>query len=176
MRTDRGPHGEDDAEPVGDPRSGESTTAEAAPGAHRHHDHHPHLIDADEDRWKWRAKIRRDPRKLFFYRIAVAVLGVLLMIAAIITGPLPGPGGIPLFLAGLAVWASEFEWAQDLMYWFKARFEDFRKWPRRRKAVFWCIVVICACTGLYVSMLTFGAPGWLPDPVLEQLRRLPGVR
>lgn len=171
MRTDRGPHGEDDADPDRD-----SEEAAASEPGHPHHDRHPHLIDADEDRWKWRAAIRRDPRKLFFYRIAVAVLGVLLMIAAVVTGPLPGPGGIPLFLAGLAVWASEFEWAQNVMLWFKARFEDFRCWPRRRKAAFWCLVAVCACGGLYLSMLFFGAPGWLPDPVLALLHRLPGVR
>ncbi|MDO5682053.1 MAG: hypothetical protein Q4G46_04405, partial [Propionibacteriaceae bacterium] len=69
--------------------------------------HPPALIEPDEDRWRWRAKIRRDPRQLFFYRIGVGIAGLVLMIAAIITGPLPGPGGIPLFLLGLAVWSSE---------------------------------------------------------------------
>ena len=48
--------------------------AEAEP-----HDHHL-LIDAHEDRWAWRRKIRQNPRKLFFYRICVALLGLLLVV------------------------------------------------------------------------------------------------
>ena len=53
------------------------TTAQPAPGADdvaEPHDHHL-LIDAHEDRWAWRRKIRQSPRKLFFYRICVALLG-----------------------------------------------------------------------------------------------------
>jgi len=42
----------------------------------------PQLIEPEEDRWRWRARIRRDPRQLFFYRIGVGVAGLVLMIAA----------------------------------------------------------------------------------------------
>ncbi|HYH74914.1 MAG TPA: PGPGW domain-containing protein [Candidatus Saccharimonadales bacterium] len=42
----------------------------------------------------------------------VTVVGVLFIIASILTGWLPGPGGIPLFLIGIAVLASEFTWAE----------------------------------------------------------------
>src|SRR3712207_3839953 len=79
-----------------------------------HHDHHV-LIDVDEDRFAWRRKIRADPRKLIVYRMAVALGGLLLVALGFLTGPLPGPGGIPLVLLGLAVWSSEFEWADKLM-------------------------------------------------------------
>lgn len=34
------------------------------------------------------------------------------MIAAILTGWLPGPGGIPLFIIGLSILAIHHEWAQ----------------------------------------------------------------
>ena len=44
-----------------------------------------------------------------------------------VTGPLPGPGGIPLVLLGLAIWSSEFEWAHKLMQWFKAQLHRFRR-------------------------------------------------
>ncbi|HIW31018.1 MAG TPA: PGPGW domain-containing protein, partial [Candidatus Luteococcus avicola] len=43
------------------------------------------------------------------------VMRMQMMVAAALTGWLPGPGGIPLFLMGLAVWASEFEWAHRLL-------------------------------------------------------------
>lgn len=144
---------------------------------HPHHRHlpHPHLLDADEDRWRWRAKIRRDPRKLFFYRIGVAVAGLLLMIGAILTGPLPGPGGIPLFLVGLAVWASEFEWAQGVMLWFKKMFRRYLALPRSKRILFWVVVIACAWLGGYVSMLTFGIPAWTPEWARQSLDLLPGL-
>jgi hypothetical protein len=44
----------------------------------------------------------------------VTLIGFALIIAAGLTGPLPGPGGIPLFLLGIAVLASEFVWAEKL--------------------------------------------------------------
>ena len=38
-------------------------------------------------------------------------LGVLLLIASLLTGWLPGPGGIPLLIAGLGLLAINHEWA-----------------------------------------------------------------
>lgn len=141
-----------------------------------HHEHHPVLIDADEDRFKWRAAIRRDPRKLFFYRIGVAVLGLLMMIVAGLTGPLPGPGGIPLFLLGLAVWASEFEWANRVMDWFKKQFDHYLGWNRPQRLLFWLCFFGVMWAGWYVTMLFYGIPPWLPRQAIDLLDRVPGLR
>lgn len=141
----------------------------------RGHDHHPHLIDADEDRWKWRAKIRRNPTQLFFYRIGVGVAGLLLMVAAVLTGPLPGPGGIPLFLLGLAVWASEFEWAQNVMLWFKAQFRRYAGWGRHHKALFLLAVGVMGALCAYGVLVGFGVPWWAPRWLARWLTHLPGV-
>lgn len=157
-----------DEEPYGDGQDGDPS--------HPHlHLPHPHLIDADEDRWAWRARIRRDPRRLFFYRIGVALAGLLLMIAAIITGPLPGPGGIPLFLLGLAVWSSEFEWAQNVMLWFKRQFDRYRGWSRGRRFLFWVVVIAFFWTMGYLTMLVYGIPPWTPQPIRGWLSHLPGL-
>lgn len=144
---------------------------------HLPHPHlpHPQLIEPDEDRWRWRAKIRQDPRKLFFYRIGVGIAGLLLMIAAAVTGPLPGPGGIPLFLLGLAVWSSEFEWANNLLGWFKKQFQRYLGWNRGRRLLFWLIVIVCAWLLAYLGMVLSGIPPWLPDAVERWLARLPGL-
>ena len=48
-------------------------------------------------------------------RLAVDILGVLLIIAAGITGPLPGPGGIPILVLGLSLLATNHEWAERLL-------------------------------------------------------------
>jgi membrane-bound ClpP family serine protease len=52
-------------------------------------------------------------RLLRFWKIVVLdVLGVALMILAVLTGWLPGPGGIPLFIIGLSLLAINHEWAE----------------------------------------------------------------
>ena len=92
------------------------------------------------------------------------------------TGPLPGPGGIPLVLLGIAVWSSEFEWAQRLMYWFKAQLKRYRRWPRSHRLLFWAVFGLwlrdawptCSCS-------TFGVPFWVPEFAAKFLRQLPGV-
>ncbi len=52
-------------------------------------------------------------------RIITDVVGVLLILAAIFFGWLPGIGGIPLFLAGLGLLAIHNEWAQKLLQFSK---------------------------------------------------------
>ncbi len=42
------------------------------------------------------------------------LLGMLLVTIAPFFGAIPGPGGIIVFLAGIAVLASEFDWAENL--------------------------------------------------------------
>ena len=125
-------------------------------------DHHI-TLDAQDDRWEWRRRIRANPRKLLFYRIGVGVVGGLLIIAAPLTGWLPGPGGIPLFIAGLAVLSSEFEWAQRLLY----RVRDLVK-ALGTLALFLCVIV---AIWLYLAVL--GVPGWFPDPWESFLHKLP---
>lgn len=57
----------------------------------------------------------RVPRRI--RRPIVIVVGFFFVIAAGLTGWIPGPGGIPLFLIGVAILATEYAWA--------ARFRDF---------------------------------------------------
>lgn len=47
--------------------------------------------------------------------IGIDILGVLLIIASILFGWIPGPGGIPLFIAGLSLLATNHKWARNLL-------------------------------------------------------------
>lgn len=55
------------------------------------------------------------------YKIAVDVLGVLLIVLSCLVGWLPGPGGLPIFLAGLALLAKNHSWAKNLLTTVKTR-------------------------------------------------------
>lgn len=142
---------------------------------HPDHPHHHVLIEPEEDRWRWRRKIRQNPRQLAVYRVGVGVAGLFFICLGLVTGPLPGPGGIPLVLLGLAIWSSEFEWAHKLMQVLKRQLRRYRAWPRRRKLLFWVIFfAACALFG-YSYLLLIGPPSWMPDIVHRLTDKLPGV-
>ena len=142
-----------------------------AEGKHHHHV----LIEPDEDRWAWRRRIRQNPHQLRVYRVGVGVLGLLLICLGLVTGPLPGPGGIPLVLLGLAIWSSEFEWAYKLRQRFKAEVRKFRGWSTGKKVAFWVVFfAACGCLG-YSYLLMLGVPFWMPDVGASLLDHLPGV-
>jgi len=140
-----------------------------------HPEHHVLRESAVEDRWRWRAKIRQNPLQLRCYRLLVAFLGLFFVALGFVSGPLPGPGGIPLVLLGLAIWSSEFIWAQHLMAWVKRQLHQFRGWSRRKQALAWC--VFFGCCGLlgYSYLLVLGAPTWMPSQAQAVLGKLPGV-
>jgi hypothetical protein len=155
---------------------------EQAPPRPREHEVDPldtalddHLRAPHEDRWAWRGRIRSNPHQLRVYRCIVAAIGLLLVLLGLATGWLPGPGGIPLILGGLAVWASEFRWAHRLMLRLKHGLHVFRGWSRRRKAVAWLVFLgACALIGWgYLALL--GPPAWIPLEVDRVLAVLPGV-
>ena len=130
-----------------------------------------------DDRWEWRRRIRANPRKHLIYRIVVGVVGGVLIIAAPLTGWLPGPGGIPLFIAGLAVLASEFEWAQRLLLKVKDKVKDLTAWTGRQpgwlKALGTLALFVCVLVVIWLYLAWLGVPGWLPDAWESFLYKLP---
>jgi len=61
-------------------------------------------------------------------RKALVVAGFLLMIGAVLVGPLPGPGFIILFPAGLALILQNSQWAKRLYVRFKRRHPNKGRW------------------------------------------------
>ena len=82
-----------------------------------------------------RARFRRLPGGWMAWRIGVAIIGLIVVVAGIILLPLPGPGWLVVF-AGIAIWATEFEWAERLLMWTKRQVREYsvriRAWWRRR--------------------------------------------
>ena len=66
-------------------------------------------------RWaRWRDRLRDRPTAEFGYRIAVAVIGLAVLAVGIVAIPYPGPGWAVVFV-GLAILATEFDWARRLL-------------------------------------------------------------
>jgi uncharacterized protein (TIGR02611 family) len=157
-----------------DENDGDEIVAVPAPYEHHLDDHVLRELE-DGDRWSWRRRIRRNPVALFWYRIGVGILGLLVMVAAAVTGPLPGPGGIPLFLLGLAIWATEFAWAHQLLQWFTQWFRKVGRLSRRSKVLLTIAIIAVALASAYGSLAFFGPPSWLPGFLQRWLRLVPGI-
>ena len=71
-------------------------------------------------------------------RTALFVCGLVLMLASPIVGALPGPGGVVVFGAGLALTLKYSEWAKRRYVAFKRRRPKIGRWAdwglRRRSA------------------------------------------
>lgn len=136
------------------------------------------LLDADDDDWAWRRRIRANPATARVYRLTVGVVGLLIVVTGLALVPLPGPGWLIVF-AGLAVWGSEFEWAQRLLNWVRAKVRAWDGWIRAQPV--WlqglailgtAIVVLALMWGL---LKVSGVPAFFPDAAENWLHGVAGL-
>lgn len=91
----------------------------------------------------------------------VLLLGLFFLIAAALTGWLPGPGGIPLFLIGIAILATEFKWAKYLQGIVLRIVYACGRWYRRHRQLGMVLLTLLAIFGafmlyLMIRMVFFG--------------------
>ena len=67
-------------------------------------------------------------------RALVTVIGLVLFLGGVAIIPIPGPWSLPLMLAGLAILASEYDWAQDALEWLKEKSREARAKLKARRA------------------------------------------
>lgn len=70
-------------------------------------------------------------------RLVLVSLGILLMLLSPVIGVLPGPGGIIVLAAGLALTLKNSKWAKRLYVRFKQRWPKYGRiadWSLRRKS------------------------------------------
>jgi uncharacterized protein (TIGR02611 family) len=111
-----------------------------------------------------RAAIKRRRALDVTWRVVVLVIGVLIILAGLALLALPGPGWAAIFV-GLAVLATEFDWAQRLLHRVRDRVRaaaEKAKDPRRRRLVLLLGTVILlggvALGWWYLDRFGFGLP------------------
>ncbi|MGI8532951.1 MAG: TIGR02611 family protein [Geodermatophilaceae bacterium] len=110
--------------------------------------------------------MRSNPATRTPYRVAVGVVGALIVVAGFAAIPLPGPGWL-VVIAGLAVLASEFEWASRLLQFTKSKVKAWTQWVMRQPT--WARLLIGLLTAalvygvLVLSLHLTGVPDWIPD-------------
>jgi uncharacterized protein (TIGR02611 family) len=133
------------------------------------------MTDADTDeqsrwstfkrRWaRWRDRIRERPRLEFFYRVAVAVVGLAVLALGIVAIPYPGPGWAIVFV-GLGILATEFEWAHRLLHWVRERYDTVMAWFQRQPAIVQILGGVLTALVVGATLWLLGAVGWLADLV-----------
>lgn len=89
-----------------------------------------------------------------YQRIAIDVAGFGLMIISPFLGWLPGPGGIPLFLAGLGLVSLNHEWAENFLKDFdRKRVEFTDKYLMASPRISLAIDILCIgllCVGAFI--------------------------
>ncbi|MFB6441011.1 TIGR02611 family protein [Streptomyces sp. NPDC056411] len=98
------------------------------------------------------------------WQVGVFVVGLAVVVAGVIMLPLPGPGWLVIF-AGMAIWATEFVWAQLVLRWTKRKVTEAAQKAldprvRRRNIILTSIglVVIAAALAVYVWKFGFVMP------------------
>ncbi|MEU6367690.1 TIGR02611 family protein [Streptomyces sp. NPDC046931] len=98
------------------------------------------------------------------WRVGVFVVGLAVVGAGVIMLPLPGPGWLVIF-AGMALWATEFVWAQLVLRWTKRKVTEAAQRAldprvRRRNIVLTSVgaVIAAALAGVYVWKFGLAMP------------------
>lgn len=135
------------------------------------------LDDADDD-WAWRRRLRSNPVTARAYRIAVAVVGAVVVAAGLVAVPAPGPGWLIVF-AGVGIWATEFEWAQRLLRWGKGVLATWTHWMGRQSLAVRGLVglatLVLVLAVFWALFAVAGVPGLLPDALEDLVRQVPGL-
>lgn len=110
--------------------------------------------------------MRSNPATRVPYRVAVGTVGALVIAGGVLLIPFPGPGWL-IVIGGLAILASEFEWANSWLEFTKKQVTGWTHWVGRQ--ALWLRVVIGVLTALFVygvfvvSLHLTGVPSWLPE-------------
>jgi TIGR02611 family protein len=135
-------------------------------------------LDAADDDWQWRRKIRSNPHSHLVYRVVVGVIGLIIVVLGLMMVPFPGPGWLVVFL-GLAIWASEFEWAQRLLRLARHTLQGWTEWLRPQpwwvKGLVLLLTIAAVAAIFWLLLLVSGVPGYFPDVVEEWLKKVPGL-
>jgi uncharacterized protein (TIGR02611 family) len=135
-------------------------------------------LDAAEDRWAWRARLRRNPATHLAWRTVVGIIGSLVTLGGLVMVPAPGPGWAVVIL-GLVILASEFEFAQRWLHFVKRYVHVWNRWvmsqPIWIRFLIGLVTLLLVWAVLWLTFAVVGLPAWTPDWAEPHLARLPGV-
>lgn len=137
-----------------------------------------HTLDAREDSWAWRRRLRSDPRSHLAYRCGVGALGGLVTVMGLVMVPAPGPGWVVVFL-GLTILASEFEFAQRLLNFARGHVTRWNIWIMAQNRWLRATVAVATVGSVWILFWGWfawqGVPSFVPEWAAALVRLAPGV-
>ena len=121
---------------------------------------------------QWRDGMRANPATRRIWRIGVGVLGTAVVAGGLVLVPFPGPGWL-IVIFGLAILASEYEWAQRLLDFVRDNVRAWTRWLGRQPI--WVRALVGLGTALLVAgvlwgvFAVLGVPSWVPDAIVPPL-------
>lgn len=120
-------------------------------------------------------KQKRRKLRLLLKKSSIGVLGGLVVVLGLILVPYPGPGWLIVF-AGLAILATEFDWAQRVLDVAKGKYDEWQDWLKMQSAtvklIFWLLTFAVVVTTIWLlngygfinDFLNFGWD-WVRSPL-----------
>ncbi len=116
-------------------------------------------------RWaRWRDRLRERRVVDLGYRIVVGVVGLLVLGVGIVAIPYPGPGWAIVFV-GLAILATEFEWARKLLAYVRTRYDAAMAWFKRQHVAVQALGAVFTAVVVLAKLWLLGALDWAGELV-----------
>jgi uncharacterized protein (TIGR02611 family) len=112
-------------------------------------------------RWaRWRDTLRERPAVDLTYRIVVGVVGLVVLAVGILAIPYPGPGWAIVFV-GLAILATEFDWARRLLAYTRKHYDAAMAWFRSQGRWVQAVGFVFTAAVVLATTWLLGALGWI---------------
>ncbi len=95
-------------------------------------------------------------------RAVIAVVGSLVLVVGIVAIPYPGPGWLIVF-AGLAILATEFDWARRVLDKARYEYDRWQQWLQRQGIFVRSVVVTATCLIVVATLWLLNMFGIIDD-------------
>jgi uncharacterized protein (TIGR02611 family) len=108
---------------------------------------------------RWRDRLRDRRGVDLAYRIVVGVVGLAVLTAGIVAIPYPGPGWAIVFI-GLAILATEFDWARRLLKYTRGRYDQMMDWFKAQGLWVQALGIVLTAAVVVSTLWLLGALSW----------------
>ncbi|MDT5387212.1 MAG: hypothetical protein QOE04_853 [Mycobacterium sp.] len=108
---------------------------------------------------RWRDRLRDRRGVDLAYRIVVGVVGLAVLTAGIVAIPYPGPGWAIVFI-GLAILATEFDWARRLLKYTRGRYDQMMDWFKAQGFWVQALGIVLTAAVVVSTLWLLGALSW----------------
>jgi uncharacterized protein (TIGR02611 family) len=108
---------------------------------------------------RWRDRLRDRPGVDLAYRVVVGVVGLAVLTAGIVAIPYPGPGWAIVFI-GLAILATEFDWARRLLKYTRGRYDQMMDWFKAQGLWVQALGIVLTAAVVVSTLWLLGALSW----------------